>query len=51
MKDKINEYKKNTSAWNFDSDIIWVGLINAYDKASIIYCPNIYHVEVMNFPV
>ena len=25
------------SAWNFDSDIIWVGLINAYDKASNMY--------------
>ena len=25
------------SAWNFDSDIIWVGLINAYHKASNAY--------------
>ena len=28
------------SAWNFDSDITWVGLINPYDKAS-----NMYHVH------
>ena len=28
------------SAWNFDSDIIWVGLINAYSVCHIITYPS-----------
>ena len=28
------------SAWNFNSDIIWVGLSNEYDKASTMVYAN-----------